>query len=81
MQSKYKPGGKLINSDTHVNIFQTSDELYKLSDEGSDTFNGKTEKSTTVGTWLDVDERLSVHDSEARKVLPLRQRRPGALTA
>jgi hypothetical protein len=71
MQSKYKPGGRLINSDTHVNIFQTSDELYKLSDEGSDTFNGKTEKSTTVGTWLDVDERLSVYDSEARKVLPL----------
>jgi hypothetical protein len=64
-----------------VNIFQTSDELYKPSDEGSDTFNGKTEKSTTVGTWLDVDERLSVYDSEARKVLPLRQRRPEALTA
>jgi hypothetical protein len=75
MKSEYEPHRRFNNSHTHLNIFQTSDESCKISDEGSDTHNGKTGK-TTVGTWLDVDERtdLSVHDSEAREALAPRQR-------
>jgi hypothetical protein len=75
MQSEYEPYGRLNNSHTLVDIFQTSDESCKISDEGSDTHNGKTGK-TTVGTWLDVGERtdLSIHDSEAREALAPRQR-------